>query len=284
VAREELPRANSQAQFVSGMSTIIGPALGGLTVAWAGYLPVFIINAASYLFSGGFECFINIPRIEKAASGPSRIIDDILDGCRYVYHRNSLMIILIMVGVIHFFVGSIEAVIPVLASNLDGNGAQNMGYIQTCFGLGTVLSALYISIRNIKEQEARCLFGSVFLIGLCLLSISGAYSAGIRIVYFFLAMFLAIGALVIIAGTSFRSIIQKEIEDRMMGRVFGFVSCVGNISIPLAMLISGHLMETINHSIILAASGFVLLPISVVAYHRFLAAGRPSRISRESIH
>ena len=51
VEREELPRANSQAQFVSGVSTIIGPVLGGLTVAWAGYLPVFIINACSYLFS-----------------------------------------------------------------------------------------------------------------------------------------------------------------------------------------------------------------------------------------
>ena len=282
VDREELPRSNSQAQFVSGISTIIGPVLGGLIVAWVGYLPVFIINAASYLFSAGFESFIRIPRIERTATGASRIVADILDGWRYVYRRNSLIIILIMVGVIHFFVGSIEAVIPVLASDLDGNGAQNIGYIQTCFGLGTVLAALYISVRNINGQEARYLFGSVFLIGLCLLLIAGIYWAGFRIVFSFLALFLAIGALLIVAGTSFRSLIQKEVEDRMMGRVFGFVSSVGNISIPLAMLISGHLMESVHCSIILAVSGFLLLPVSLVAYHEFLVTVKSGRLPRES--
>ncbi len=282
VDREELPRSNSQAQFVSGISTIIGPVLGGLIVAWVGYLPVFIINAASYLFSAGFESFIRIPRIERTATGTSRIVADILDGCRYVYRRNSLIIILVMVGIIHFFVGSIEAVIPVLASDLDGYGAQNIGYIQTCFGLGTVLAALYISVRNINGPEARYLFGSVFLIGLCLLLIAGTYWAGFRIVFSFLALFLAIGALLIGAGTSFRSLIQKEVEDRMMGRVFGFVSSVGNISIPLAMLISGHLMEFVDYSIILAVSGFLLLPASMVAYHEFLMSVKSGRLPRES--
>lgn len=43
-----------------------------------------------------------------------------------------------MVGVIHFFVGSIEVIIPVLAVGLKGRGVQNMGFIQACFGLGTV--------------------------------------------------------------------------------------------------------------------------------------------------
>jgi hypothetical protein len=65
--------------------------------------------------------------------------------------------------------------------------------------------------------------------------------------------------------------IQKEVDDRMMGRVFGFVSSVGNISIPLAMLICGILMEYVSHSIILAASGLILLPLSIVSYHKYMA-------------
>jgi MFS family permease len=271
VEREQLPRANSQTQFVSGISTIIGPVLGGLTVAWAGYLPVFIINAGSYLFSAGFESFIRLPAFERPASGQTKIVDDIVEGCRYVYRRSSLVIILVMVGVIHFFVGSIEAVVPVLATNLNGGGAQNIGLIQTCFGLGTVLAALFISLRNIRAREALILFSSVFCIGLSLLVISGMHLFGIRIVIPFLFVFLAVGGLIIFAGTSFRSMIQKEVDDRMMGRVFGFVSSVGNISIPLAMLICGILMEYVSHSIILAASGLILLPLSIVCYHKYMA-------------
>ena len=271
VGRDQLPRANSQAQFVAGISRIIGPVLGGLTVAWAGYLPVFIINAGSYLLSAGFECFIHLPALEKSGSGQTKIVDDIVEGCRYVYRRTSLVIILVMVGVIHFFVGSIGVVIPVLATDLNGGGAQNIGLIQTCFGLGAVLAALFISLRNLKAREALVLFGSVFLIGLSLLIISGMHLGGLRIVIPFLFVFLAVGGLIIFAGTSFRSMIQKEVEDRMMGRVFGLVSSVGNISIPLAMLIFGLLMESVPHSILLAASGFTLLPLSMISYHKYMA-------------
>jgi len=282
VERGQLPRANSQTQFVSGISTIVGPVLGGLTVAWAGYLPVFIINAGSYLLSAGFESFIRLPATERTASGGTKIADDIVDGCRYVYRRRNLVIILIMVGVIHFFVGSIGAVIPVLASDLKGAAAENIGFIQTFFGIGTVLAALFISIRNIKQNEARILFGSVFFIGSALLSIGGLHLSGLRLILPYLVLFLALGGLIIAAGTSFRSMIQKETENRMMGRVFGFVSSVGNASIPLAMLISGFLMEYVPHSVVLAASGAALLPISIVSYHQYMAT-LPEQDQQESV-
>jgi len=271
VAREQLPRANSQTQFVSGMATIIGPVLGGVTVAWAGYLTVFIINAGSYLFSAAFESLIHLPAYTRPAACQTKIVDDIIEGCRYVYGSKSLVIILTLVGVIHFFVGSIETVIPVLATDLNGRGAENIGYIQTCFGLGAVFAALLISIRNIKQKEARILFGSVFLIGLSLVAMGGIHMSGLRTIMPHLLLFLIIGGSIVFAGTSFRSMIQKEVEERMMGRVFGFVSSVGNISIPLAMLIFGFGMEYIAHPIILTASGLILLPISIVSYHKYMA-------------
>ena len=271
VKREQLTRANSQTQFISGISTIIGPMLGGLTVAWAGYLTVFIINAGSYLFSAAFESFIRIPFKDQKTSKTTKLVDDIIEGCRYVYQTKGLMMILVMVGVIHFFVGSIEAIIPVLATNLKGGGAQNIGYIQTCFGLGTVLAALLISIRSINDREVMFLFGSVFFIGLILVLISGMHMSGIRVIVPFLVFFLFIGGCIIFAGTSFRSILQKEVDDIMMGRVFGFVSSVGNISIPVAILIYGFLLEYLPHHVILAISGLILIPTSILAYHKYMA-------------
>lgn len=88
----------------------------------------------------------------------------------------------------------------------------------------------------------------------------------------FLILFLAIGGCIIFSGTSFRSIIQKAVDDRMMGRVFGFVASVGNISIPLAILLFGILMEYVGHTIIMAVSGFILLPTSLIAHHQYKVA------------
>lgn len=279
VSQEHLARANSRTQFVSGIAMIVGPTLGGLAVAWVGYLPVFVINACSYLFSAAFESIIRLPAFERASTGRIKIVDDIVDGCRYVYRRKTLVVILVMVGVIHFFVGSIEVVIPVLATELKGDGAQNIGYIQTFFGLGMVITAFILGIKSIAGREVRFLFGGVFVIGLLLLVMGGFYMSGIRVVLPFLILFLAVGGAVIFAGTSFRTILQKDVDEMMMGRVFGFVSSVGNISIPLATLIFGILMEYLPLHLIVAINGFILLPTSILAYCKY--AGTLSEQQRQ---
>jgi MFS family permease len=269
VKPDQLTRTNSQAQFISGLATVVGPTLGGIMVAWGGYLPVFLINAGSYLISAGFECLIKIPPLKRRVHAKTEFLDDIRQGCGYVYIRNHLMVILLMVGVIHFFVGCIEVVIPVLATSLVGDGARNIGYLQTFFGTGMIMTAFLLSFINITGREARFLFGGVFCIGLLLLITSLICLSGARGILAFMLLFCLMGGAIIIAGTSFRSILQKEVQEDMMGRIFGFAAAVGNISIPLATLIYGILMSYMSHGSLMAISGVVLLPISLVAYHIF---------------
>jgi len=178
VQSDQLTRANSQAQLVSGIATVAGPTLGGIMVVWGGYL-------------------------------------------------------------------------------------------QTFFGLGMILTALLLSVINIAGREARFLFGGVFGIGLLMLLTGLIYFSGVRGIVAFLLIFTLIGAAVIMAGTSFRSILQKDVSADMMGRVFGFVAAVGNISIPLATLIYGLLMSYVSHGVLMAISGIALLPTSLAAYHIF---------------
>jgi hypothetical protein len=95
--------------------------------------------------------------------------------------------------------------------------------------------------------------------------------SGIKLLMPYLVLFQVVGGLIVFAGTSFRTLIQKEVRSEMMGRVFGLVSSAGNVSIPLAMLVFGALMEYLPLNIILTACGFLLLPTSVIAYGKYLA-------------
>lgn len=56
----------------------------------------------------------------------------------------------------------------------------------------------------------------------------------------------------------------------MMGRVFGFVSSVGNISIPLAILLSGILLEYVGPDMLLAVCGLLLIPIALISWRLYL--------------
>lgn len=281
VRRKDLTRANAQTQLMSGIATIAGPTLGGLTVAWGGYLPVFFINAGSYLFSAAFESLIQLPAGDATPMERSSLGADIQDGCRYIARRQDLVLILGMVAMIHFFVGSIEAVIPVMAAGLTGNGAANLGFIQTAFGLGTVAAALALSVQKMGTREVNTLFGSVFFIGLLLLTMGILHTFGVRKLGLYLTFFVCLGGAVMGAGTSFRGILQKSVSRAMMGRVFGFVATVGNISIPVAALLAGVAMEYLAHHVILIICGVSLLPVSLgahYAYRRTVAAQNSGRV------
>ena len=104
---------------------MIGPILGGIAVATLGYAVVFAFNALSFIISAAFECFLEIPRHQNKHIARVGIIGNAIEGLEYIFRFKKLVIILIMVAIIHFFVGSIEVLIPVFSSRLTGTGAKN---------------------------------------------------------------------------------------------------------------------------------------------------------------
>ncbi len=262
VPKAELSKANAKTQFVSGFANIAGPALGGILVSIYGYFIVFALNAASYFASAFFECFLNIPSVKTEAH--ESFVAAFKEGYRTIYADRKLLVILFMVFVIHFFVGSIEVAIPVIADLLPGSGPANMGYIQTAFGAGAVIMALVLSFFSIRSREASMLFVAVALIGL-FLSLIGLSEITAAYLIPYLVLFLLVSASIILAATSFQSLIQADTAPEMTGRVFGVVSSVGNFSIPFAMLVYGFLLEYCNSHLLLSLSGLMIISVTVLS-------------------
>lgn len=276
VPKSQLSKANSQTEFIRGMSTIFGPVLGGVAVAGLGYGFAFVFNGASFLVSALFEAFLKIPKVKKEAAqdkdGETKqtsIRKEIVEGYRYILKDKGLVVIIVLVGIIHFFVGSVEVLIPVLADSLAGSGANNLGYLQAAFGVGAVVMAFILSIRSIENRETRFLFSSVFMIGAGFVFIGMLSLAGIKSVLMFLPVLLLIGSFCIMAWTCFKTLVQLRIDDGMAGRVFGVVSSVGNGSIPFAMMLYGFLLDTVKHQHLALVSGMILVGLSVMFYRMY---------------
>ncbi len=279
VKENELSRANAKTQFVSGFSNIAGPALGGVLVSLYGYLFVFVLNAVSYLMSALFESFLNIPSAKRAPHAGVR--HAVNEGYRHIVSDRKLLIILLMVFIIHFFVGSIEVCIPFIANLLPGNGPLNLGYIQTTFGAGAVAMALLLSCRSIDGKESSTLFAAVASIGLLLGLIGLCGFAGADIAAM-LALFFLFNASIILAGTSFQSLIQKHSDPSMTGRVFGVVSSVGNFSIPLAMLLYGVMLEHVSTYPLLCFSGLTAILVSGLFFLAYSKAEHRKALIRKA--
>lgn len=270
VEKENLSRANSMTQFVRGISSIAGPVLGGMAVAGFGYTPVFFFNALSFFISAFFESFMTIDGPAGCAGRKEfRIRQDIAEGFCYMSRNTGFLIILFMVAAIHFFVGSIEVIIPVLSTKLIGHGARNIGLIQAAFGGGMVCMALIVGLFSLKNREVQYLFGSVFCVGIIFVLISLLKKSHFMSVFTYLPLFLTWGIFIVVAGTSFQTIIQKKTSESMRGRVFGVVSSVGNGTIPLAMICYGNFMGRFSISDLLLVTGIILLPLSLFSYIKY---------------
>lgn len=72
-----------------------------------------------------------------------------------------------------------------------------------------------------------------------------------------------------LAAICFRTILQKNVENEMAGRVFGAAGTIGDISIPIAMLAYGFLLRFITCSWLLATTGFFLMLLSGLFYRSY---------------
>jgi hypothetical protein len=68
------------------------------------------------------------------------------------------------------------------------------------------------------------------------------------------------------AVTSFRTLIQKLVPNAFAGRVFGVAFSVGDVSIPLAMLVYGFLLDRYSMGYLLSFSGIFLMVLCLLLY------------------
>lgn len=263
VENEQLTKANAMSQLVYGITLIIGPVVGGLAVAYIGYGFVFVFNAISFFISAFFTMLLKIQVLRKNPENQKEKLG-LIEGYKYIFPKRNLVVMVTIVAIVHFFVGALQVAIPTLAVKLQGSGVQNLGFLETSFGLGAVAAAILLSTIKVNNKEEKIIFFSISLIGLFYFVMGIVNRLGIMAVWPYMAAFMLLGGAIILASTCYKVIIQKSVENDMTGRVFGIVTSIGNGSIPVAAFVFGFLTDIIKFNIIAMFSGLMLMLFSIL--------------------
>ncbi len=268
VDQDQLARANALYQFVNGFALVGGAMLGGILIVGFGYFWIFFLNALSFLLSALFESFIAIPQIQVERK--NSWVSDMKQGYGYLFENQLLLVLLFMVMVIHFFVGSIEVFMPVIADRISKEGPKTLGFFQAAFGSGTIVMALIIGMGGFLvgglSKERFALFASTFFIG-------GVFAASFFIqgssaamtIGFVLCLF-SMGCALILASVSFKTLLQKNMDNLYSGRVFALAGSLGNASIPGAMILYGLLLDQFDFHDLLLFTGLLLMLTSLISF------------------
>ncbi len=261
-AKGELQRVNALSQTVTGVVSILGPLLGASSLALIGYMGVLIFNGCSYLISGISAAFLEF--YEKKNDAKESIQFSLAQGFCYIGEDARVSVVVVVVSILHVFVGSIVVVMPFLANLLSGNGINNMGVLQSALGGGMIIGAGYISKYLGNKLNGLYLFYSMIFMGLGILALGALQSIHIRAIEFYALASIIIGMCIAMASVIWRTIAQLCVPEEMNGRVFSVMTTAGNISLPISMAVSGIVLNYINPELLLWYAGVSLCLIGIV--------------------
>ncbi|MBV8640056.1 MAG: MFS transporter [Verrucomicrobia bacterium] len=141
VSDEELPSASTLTGLQLNISTIVGPALGGLLLAVAGANAVFALNAL---------CLLAVP-ISIGRWKPTIVrlplesfFESVTSAIRYVRYSKGIRVILARNGLFSLFIAVVPALVPVVGLRELHLGPSNLGLLYTSMGIGSVFAAVLV--------------------------------------------------------------------------------------------------------------------------------------------
>jgi MFS family permease len=173
VPPEALPSAVALNGISYNIARSVGPAIGGIIVAFAGAVAAFAINAVFYL------PLLIVMYFWKRASEPSRLPPErlgraVVSGVRYIMNSPSIRVVLGRTLATGIAGGSVPALMPLIARDLLHGGAQTYGIMLGAFGLGAVIGALNLSrLRAYLTGEASVRLCAIVMgIGVAIVAVS----------------------------------------------------------------------------------------------------------------
>jgi MFS family permease len=144
VPRTQL-RAASRLDLVSvNVSMAIGPALAGLVIAHLGGVPVvFALNAVSVVFLAIALLFWRRPQA-GLGNARERFVPALRAGGRYVWHDPVMRRILLRAIIFIAPATALWALLPVIATQRLGLGADGFGALFGALGVGAIVGALVL--------------------------------------------------------------------------------------------------------------------------------------------
>lgn len=269
VSKEQLPKANSYSQIIGGVSTVLGPVLGAVSVSLFSYAVVFSFNGISYFASAFCAGFMMIPSIcstEVASRKKRKTWDDLQEGIRFLLGQRSIFIIIILIGLAHLFFGGLLVSLPFLAGALEGKGVQNLGCLETMMGVGLILGSLYTGLKAKTTLKDWHLFLFILILGIGNFFIGVLKGLNVCTLTPYLLLMMMVGAAMANASIYWQSILQMKTPGGMRGRIFSISTMVGNLSLPLAYGLFGFWLQSISLMILMSISGVCLMIWSIILF------------------
>lgn len=256
VGREDLPNAIAVNSMIFNGARIVGPAFGGILLAWVGAGWCFLINGVSFMGVLVALFLMQLAPYKRWVHLMSPW-EQLKDGLIYVQQRADLRSVLLQTGIFGVFGVSYSTVLPAYVDSVLHVGPAAYGMINAASGVGAVTSALFLARYGGEIQRGKWLTGVALAFPFVLMAFAWApgLPVALGLAYFLGICFLG-------QFTLLNTLLQTRVEDSMRGRVMSLYTLIFFGVAPLGNLGIGAVSEFWGLSITLTLSAAITLVLS----------------------
>ena len=251
--RADLPNAIALNSALVNGSRMIGPAIGGVLIAAVGEGWCFALDAFSYVFVVSSLLAMTVPLAVKQADR-TPVITALTAGYKYVSGFAPVRSGLLLVALISALGMPYQVLMPVMASEVLGGGANTLGVLMTATGLGALIGSVYLASRHTVLGLGRRIAQASMLFGVALIAFSASTNLWLSLV---LLPFTGAGFIVTLAATN--TVLQTVVPEALRGRVMSFYTMAFLGTAPIGSLFAGIAAERIGAPATIAIGGAACL-------------------------
>lgn len=234
VKEDSISQLNSLLETTSTVIKVTIPMVAIFLYNILGVRGVLLLDGLSFLMAALLILFVTPVNEEvdtKEEMTISGVFNDLKVGFKYVYSHKPIFIIIILSALVNFVLAAYNLLLPYSSQMFEGISDRLYGSFLTAQAIGGFLGSILSSFVNRSLSSRRLLLLSACS-GLMLMLTAPLYFIfhNLIILIFSPALF---SLFLSIFNIQFFSIVQRDVDNEFLGRVFGIIFSVAILFMPL---------------------------------------------------
>jgi len=258
VPEDKLVRINGINTTLNSVLLLASPAVAGMLLGGLGIEFALLTDVVTALLAVGFMNFLSMPpRNFSEIPENTGALRDIMDGLRYTRSHPFLMRLMIIYAIVYVLITPAAFLTPLYVERTFGPEVWKLTLNEITWTAGMLLGGIYVAIRGTFKNKFFVMFVCTASFGVTfgLLGIAPNFTV-------YLIILVVAGLFMPAYSAADTVLIQENVAEHMMGRVFSLVQIIASIAMPLGMLVFGPLADIISLHYILIGSGVLLIATS----------------------
>ncbi len=274
VPAEQLTRINAINSTIQSFVALVSPVASAALLSAASLEVIFFVDvftaavAIAILF-----LFVHVPVHAKALQDATDgYWTDLKKGIRYIRERAYARIYFLFVAVFLVMSAPAAFLTPLQVARSFGDDIWRLTAIEIAFSTGMIVGGSLLAVWGGFQNKVHTMTLSCLLLGLCTFSLGVVPNFWIYLFFMWVT-----GIALPFFNTPSMVLLQENVEEDFLGRVFGIYSMLSSSMMPLGMLVFGPLADVVEIEWLLVGTGlFVgIQALFLLNSKALLEAGKP---------